>query len=151
MALDEVGLLKLVADQRTRLLDALPPGSSTAAAAAAASSVADVAGGGGGERGGVAGVSEAVKAAENEAAATAARAGAECIVRYFGHAIHKGLRGSLFSKVLYIVTLCRKYTRKCILTVKEKKSKCTRKNKSKCTMNVVTLCRGEKIAHVLGH
>jgi hypothetical protein len=122
VALDEVFLLTLVADQRTRLLDALPPGSSTAAAAAA-SSVADVAGGGGGGRGGGAGVSEAEKAAENEAAAAEARAGAECIVRYFGHAIHKGLRGSLFSKVLYIVTLCRKYTRKCTrtLTVKEKK------------------------------
>ncbi len=110
MALDEVHLLTIVADKRTRLLDAIPPGSSTAAAttntAAAAASV-------GGEREGGAGVSGAVKAAENEAAAAAAAAaGAECIVRYFGHFIHKGLRGSMHAKVLYIVILSRKCTRK---------------------------------------
>ena len=39
-------------------------------------------------------MSEAVKVAENDAAVAAAAAGAECVVRYFGHAIHKGLRGS---------------------------------------------------------
>ena len=115
VALDEVALLSHLTQQRSSLLAALPPGASATDVANAAAAYAvqqscqmSVAGrrpattgaeavdevvghsGGAGATDGDAGAEQA-KAAALEAGAVA---GAECIVRFYGHAIHKGPRGS---------------------------------------------------------
>ena len=103
VALDEVALLTLVTNERARLLDALPAGASSAdaarcATAAARAIVAAEAAATGADDGDspVASASStpAVAAAAAAASAAAAAAGSECVVRFYGHSIHKGVRGS---------------------------------------------------------
>lgn len=109
VALDEVALLSHVTRQRALLLSSLPPGASASLVANAAAALLvsrrrhglgigdeETQSTGGGTH--QSAVTEEMMAHESAKAAAldaAAVAGAECVVRFYGHAVHKSGRGSL--------------------------------------------------------